>query len=161
MGKANNAGSDTKRNIVSSVFDPAFSRFVGLSQKLQARVKVIIWFHTCFQCPVMLFIFQGADKKEAFLRSLSQSQLKNLTADKHGRQDNEISSNSIQMDLEKQLDSWRGNASWADQPPVVKVINRLHLPVLFSASERILLYDRDNLILAGEYSKRVALQSQS
>lgn len=25
------------------------------------------------------------------------------------------------MDLEKQLDSWRGNPSWADQPPVVKV----------------------------------------
>uniref|UniRef100_M4DI89 DUF220 domain-containing protein n=1 Tax=Brassica campestris TaxID=3711 RepID=M4DI89_BRACM len=79
---------DTKRNVVSSVFDPALSRFVGLSQKLQARVK---------------------------------SQLKNLTADKHGREDNEISSNSIQMDLEKQLDSWRGNPSWTDQPPVVKV----------------------------------------
>lgn len=56
MGKANvnNTGSDTKRNVVSSVFDPALSRFVGLSQKLQARVKVIIWFHKCFQCPLML-----------------------------------------------------------------------------------------------------------
>ncbi|KAG2321592.1 hypothetical protein Bca52824_014805 [Brassica carinata] len=96
MGKTsvNNLGSDVKRNVVSSVFDPAFSRFVGLSQKLHARVK---------------------------------SQLKNLTADKHGigspwRQDNEISSNSIQIDLEKQLDSWRGNPSWTDQPPVIKEV---------------------------------------
>lgn len=130
MGKAsvNNTGSDTKRNVVSSVFDPAFSKFVGLSQKLHARVKVIIWFHTCFQCPVMLLSFQGTDKEEACFRSLSQSQLKNLTADKHGigsswRQDNEISSNSIRIDLEKQLDSWRGNTSWTDQPPVIKVIH--------------------------------------
>ncbi|KAF8102230.1 hypothetical protein N665_0199s0006 [Sinapis alba] len=95
MGKANvnNTGSDTKRNVVSTVFDPAFSRFVGLSQKIHTRLK---------------------------------SQLKNLTGDKHGigsswRQDNEISSNSIQIDLEKQLDSWRGNTSWTDQAPVIKV----------------------------------------
>ncbi|CAH2066572.1 unnamed protein product [Thlaspi arvense] len=88
-----NPDSDTKRNVVSSVFDPALSRFVGFSQKL----------HTCFK-----------------------SQLKNLTADKHGigsswRQDKEISSSSIQMDLEKQLDSWRGNPSWTDQTPIIKV----------------------------------------
>ncbi|ESQ28170.1 hypothetical protein EUTSA_v10019595mg, partial [Eutrema salsugineum] len=83
----------TKRNVVSSVFDPALSRFVGFSQKLQTCLK---------------------------------SQLKNLTADKQGigsswMQDKESSSSSIQIDLDKQLDSWRENPSWTDQTPVIKV----------------------------------------
>uniref|UniRef100_A0A1J3CPU7 DUF220 domain-containing protein n=2 Tax=Noccaea caerulescens TaxID=107243 RepID=A0A1J3CPU7_NOCCA len=93
MGKAE-ASDTNKRNVVSSVFDPALSRFVGLSQKLHARFK---------------------------------SQLKNLAADnKQGIgsswwQDRESSSSSIQIDLEKQLDTWRENPSWTEQTPVIKV----------------------------------------
>jgi len=76
----------------------------------------------------MFLIFRGAEKG-SILFSLSQSQLKNLTDDKHGigsswRQDKGNSSISMQIDLEKQLDCWRENPSWTDQIPVVKVSKR-------------------------------------
>lgn len=85
-----------KSNVIPSVFNPAVSGFVRLSQKLQSSLK---------------------------------SQLKGLTADKQGmkligsswRNDKEGLSSSMQIDLEKQLQRWRENPTWIDQPPVIKV----------------------------------------
>ncbi|CAA7014338.1 unnamed protein product [Microthlaspi erraticum] len=98
MGKAapvSNQGPDTnKRNVVSSVFDPALSRFVGLSQKLNA----------CFKSHLKNLT---ADNKQGIGSSWWQ--------------DRETSSSSIQIDLEKQLGNWRENPSWTEQTPVIKV----------------------------------------
>lgn len=85
----------------------------------------------CFSIPCDVINLFKELKMEPFCSLLSQSQLKNLTDDKHGigsswRHDKEGSSSSMEIDLEKQLDMWRENPSWTDQIPVVKVNKRLH-----------------------------------
>ncbi|KAL1215366.1 hypothetical protein V5N11_009785 [Cardamine amara subsp. amara] len=98
MGKAtvSKPGSETernKRNVVSSVFDPALSQFVGFSQKLRTCLK----------------------------SQLKNLKAEKHRIGSSWRQDKESSSTSMKIDLEKQLSSWRENPSWTDQVPVIKV----------------------------------------
>ncbi|XP_010427823.1 PREDICTED: uncharacterized protein LOC104712594 [Camelina sativa] len=91
-----NPGTDTERNknnVVTSVFDPAISRFVGFSQKLQNCLK------------------SQLKNLKADKHGIGSS----------WRRDKESSSSSMQIDLEKQLGIWRENPSWTDQIPVIKV----------------------------------------
>ncbi|XP_010552646.1 PREDICTED: uncharacterized protein LOC104822970 [Tarenaya hassleriana] len=96
VSKSCSSTEKNKRNVIPSVFNPAVSGILGLSQKFQSGL---------------------------------QSQLKRLSADKPGmkligsswRNGKECLSSSIEVDLEKQLQRWRENPAWTDQPPAIKV----------------------------------------
>ncbi|KAI9168654.1 hypothetical protein LWI28_000049 [Acer negundo] len=86
----------SKRNIKPKVFDPAISKFfVQLPRKLQ----------NCLQARFMKFAKdrEGENSASSVLRK------------------GKGSSTALEVDLERQLQCWRENPSWADQPPEIKV----------------------------------------
>ncbi|KAK3223359.1 hypothetical protein Dsin_010384 [Dipteronia sinensis] len=86
----------SKINIKPKVFDPAISKFfVQLPRKLQ----------NCLQARFMKFAkdSEGGNSASSVLRK------------------GKGSSTALEVDLERQLQCWRENPSWDDQPPEIKV----------------------------------------
>lgn len=109
-----------KRNGRPATSNPACNLFLEVPRRVQSFLKVVpfIPFNTViFWCLICRYLSSSSQTR---CKGLIKNEAKTDTASFFQSKEKE-SYSALEVNLEKQLDAWRKNPTWIDEPPEIKV----------------------------------------